>query len=716
MICINQNRCFMKKLTFTLLAFFTLLGLENLSAQECKLSCNDLVNVSMDSACMRTVDYTDVLNGDFSMCDTQNLVVEIDYPYPDLATDLGPNEVDKRLIGYTLIYRVRDTISGNSCWGRIKVEDKYPPQIMCGDDTISCFVAEEYPAILADPTDNCMYPARTEIISHRWIDYHCDSLNFMGRIERTVRALDIWGNSQTCDQTLYIERETLDSLFCPPDTLLECCDPRLQDTMYYDVVDGKRIPKPIVDALGNSIGLVDPPYIINDGDTVWAWPNTTFCQIYADYKDHVIEACGHTYKIRREWKIVDWCAQRDTICTQWIKIIDTLAPVVDLTKIDTIYGYTNKHECKAHVELERPPIIKECWNAFDEVIVRYSVEVEAKHGISQGLYYSGEIAPGTTERIYLPAGWHQVRYVLMDGCLNSTTVYQWIYVVDEQPPTPICDEITQVTLDPEDCWARVYAENLDDGSHDNCCNDLHFAVASMDSIEYWRDYWTAEYEECLGHYAYHAHKDSIDALIEHWINCYVFDDYIDLSQCGTEMVVLRIYEACGLPLYDPHVFKGSKHNWYCFNVYDDYACFLKLNYHLFAHYGKPRPYLGCLYDNYVNDYENHCPVTGTVFTTNQAKLTGDFTHLIEHNAVCCEYQIPQSSGDPYYAEYVQWLKNLAEYPELEQLCYNRYTFPHLYNDCMVEIIKDDKVPPVCDAPDDKTVFCDGVPYWDYNHY
>ncbi len=697
---------------FTLTAFFTLIGLDNLSAQECKLNCNDLVNISMDSACMRTVEVADVLNGDLTACADSNLVVEIDYPYPDLTVDLAPNMVDKRLIQYTLIYRVRDTVSGNSCWGRIKIEDKYPPQIMCGDDTISCFIAEEYPAILIEPTDNCMYPARTEIISHRWIDYNCDSLNFVGRIERTVRALDIWGNSQTCDQTLYIERETLDSLVCPPDTLLECCDPRLQDTMYYDIVDGKRIPKPIIDPLGNSIGLVDPPFVLNDGDTVYVWPNTAFCQIYAHYKDHIIEACGHTYKIRREWKIVDWCSKEDTVCTQWIKIIDTLAPVVDLAKIDTIYGYTSKHECKAHVDLVRPPIIKECWNAFDEVTVRYSVEVPARHGVSQGLYYSGEIKPGTKERIYLPAGWHVVNLILIDGCLNSTTVQQIVYVVDEQPPTPICDEITQVTLDPEECWARVYAESLDDGSHDNCCNKLHFAVASMDSIEYWRNHWRTEYEECLGHYAYHAQKDEIEETIEHWINCYVFNDYIDLSNCGRDTVVLRVYEACGLPLYDPHIFKGTKHNWYCFNVYDDFACFFKVNYHRYTHYESPRPYLGCNYDDLVYDFDEECLPLTFAINTAENKLVGDYTHVVEHNYVCCEFQRHQEPTDKYYALYLQWKANLAKYPELAILCESRYTFPHLYNDCMVEIIKDDKVAPICDAPDDKTIFCDGVPYWD----
>ena len=37
-------------------------------------------------------------------------------------------------------------------------------------------------------------------------------------------------------------------------------------------------------------------------------------------------------------------------------------------------------------------------------------------------------------------------------------------------------------------------------------------------------------------------------------------------------------------------------------------------------------------------------------------------------------------------------------------------FQNKYNDCMVEIYVDDKEPPVCYAPEDVSVFCDGVPY------
>ena len=698
----NQNRCLMKRLKFTLIFLMTFLGFATVgNSQECLLNCDDLVNISLDSRCVRIVSPFDILTGDTTNC-TNAVVVEIQYPYNDQFVRLGPDQVDKTLIGYTLIAKVTDTLTGNSCWGRIKIEDKYPPELMCGNDTISCFIAENFPALLVDPVDNCEYPARTEILQQEWIDYNCDSAMFLGRIERTIRAIDVWGNASTCDQILYISRESLDSLVAPQDTAIECCDPKLDDEKYVDFDEyGRPIPKPVIDALGNSIGLVDPPYIISNGDTTYIWPTTGYCQIYAHYKDHIIEACGHTYKIRREWKVIDWCDQSDTVVTQWIKILDTLAPVVKPLPDVTVYA--KEHDCKAHFELKRPTITKECWDSFDDVEVRYSVEIPGKHGV-KGIFYGGTIAPGKTEIIYLPAGWHTITYILTDGCLNTSVVNQLVYAVDRTPPTPVCDEITQVTLDPEGCWARVYAENLDDGSRDNCCEYLHFAVARMEEIDQWREHWRKYFEGCFDHYEYHERQAEIDSLIEHWINCYVFDDYVDLTDCGSEQVVLRVYEACGLPLYDDHVFKGSKHDWYCFNLYDDFACFFKSHYDSLAHYADVRPDLTCAsLDDPNGDLVLYDSIFCTTAPTNNNYLYGD--HDVEQNPLCCDFETVTTH--PLYA---RWNNIKTKYPELVILCQNRYSFRSLYSDCMVEVRKDDKVPPICEVAYDKTVYCDGVPY------
>ncbi|MBK7606645.1 MAG: hypothetical protein IPI18_05280 [Saprospiraceae bacterium] len=132
-------------------------------------------------------------------------------------------------------------------------------------------------------------------------------------------------------------------------------------------------------------------------------------------------------------------------------------------------------------------------------------------------------------------------------------------------PTPVCIENTQTTVDPATCWARVYAHDLDHGSRDNCCNVLHFAVAPWTALlihQLWTDYWDAN---CKADYW--KYKTNWDRYLAVWLNVFVFKDYIDLTECGTNQVVLRVYEACGVPRYDPHIFPCSEHDWFIYNTY-----------------------------------------------------------------------------------------------------------------------------------------------------
>ena len=77
-----------------------------------------------------------------------------------------------------------------------------------------------------------------------------------------------------------------------------------------------------------------------------------------------------------------------------------------------------------------------------------------------------------------------------------------------------------------------------------------------------RDHWHDYIVNCVGHYTYLDNQQYYDDLIEEWINVFVFDDYIDVTECGNEMLVMRVYEACGQPLYDKPSFYGGEHEWY----------------------------------------------------------------------------------------------------------------------------------------------------------
>jgi len=658
-------------------------------------------------------------------------------------------------IGQRLVYRVTDPGSGNSCWGYINVEDKYPPQILCENDTISCLDLSER-ADFTVAADNCFYDAtKINILEKEWIDLGCDDREFIGYMARRIRATDIWGNFNECRDTLFVRKETIDSLVCGPDTLIECTTEVVRNNKTVELLwnTGKN-GDTYLDAQGyahpwptKGDGYFPAPYLKSTQpgqepgyllplhtDAGPDFTNTGKCQIVFDYEDHIVPTCGKSYKIRRTWHIYDWCGRRDTTCVQWFKITDTEAPVIKeaylnpiddhggtsceevpaslnrlarekgaLVACEVLKAEVDPHDCKAGVTLPDPRawILKDC---DDQIEVYYEIEYVDPSHPGKTLLESGNIEEGSTAHVYLPEGWHNVLYHIRDRCWNETLLLQGISVYDNTPPTPVCDEITQVTLDPEKCWARVYAKDLDDGSHDNCCDQLHFAVASMDSIEYWRNYWWSYYQNCLDEYDFHHYYDAINVTIEDWINMFVFDDYIDVTECGSEQLVLRVYEACDLPVYDPHTFYGGEHEWYWWNLSDQFAVWYYWRLNEYIHYGDPRPTLSCS----IPDIELVClPWEVPVYIDCYAYSELDHG---TYPAFICAYGIEPNAVNEWKG------RVLSPYPEEESItrglsAQKRWHFPHLYNDCMIEVIKDDKTPPVVVAPEDVTVYCDGVPYW-----
>ena len=528
--------------------FTTLLILLSIStkAQDCVLNCQDHVYISFNSSCTYTVEPEDVLKN-FGGCDTL---------YVTLADHFGrtvTNPITASYRGQTLIYSIRDSI-GVSCWGYLTVEDKNPPIINVMNDTITCW--EEIPGVEPAPTD-CAFAPKVEY-KDSYEKFECDEDSlYVGIVHRTVWASDPWGNTRQDSYDIYIERIILDSVFCPRDTVIDCCvlkpdaaaefgvDHALWNDKYvYVNEDGYSIPKIVIEN-GQSVGLVDPPYFVQNGDTVYLNENYQHCNVVSEYHDHIIDACGSTYKIRREWLIKDWCADTSITCVQWFKIVDEDAPVLfyseDFTPVQVLY--TKPHECLAHLELGWPEIYNDCAlkfakddpeSALETFKVRYTMEWEDPSHPGKVEARSGFIEYGETVTEYVPKTgllfikpYIQVRYFVSDECWNEAEICQTILVYDRTPPTPVCDEITQVTLDPEDCWVRIFAEDLDDGSMDNCDDSLFYAVATMEDIEYWRNFWHDSLMACYEEY--HYHRDIIDRIIEEWIDLYVFKEYIDVS-------------------------------------------------------------------------------------------------------------------------------------------------------------------------------------------
>ncbi|MCB0655762.1 MAG: PKD domain-containing protein, partial [Saprospiraceae bacterium] len=752
------------------------------------LACQDRVNISLGQNCTRVVTAQDVLIENEAGCiDRYNCFLTD----PQTGKSIPGNTVSVEQAGHELTYVVQEIASGNRCWGVIKVENKLPPQILCVNDTISCLQMKEHEDLVIITNPCIEFPTNEEVLEKQWTDLGCEDREFIGYLARKVRASDVWGNFKECRDTLFIRKETIDSLICGPDALIECTTEVVRNGKTVELLwNAGKDGDTYLDELGyahpwptkgdgyfpapylkSTQPGQDPGYLLpNHTDAGPDFANSGKCQIVFMYEDHIVPTCGRSYKIRRTWTIYDWCGHRDTTCVQWFKFTDARAPVIDpghLHNLDNLVSSEDQihecdevpqsviqesiskqawlacevleaevdpHDCKATVILPDPRawVLKDC---DDQLEVYYEIEYSDPSHPGKTLLESGTIAEGETAHVYLPAGWHNVLYHIRDRCWNETLLLQGISVYDNTPPTPVCDEITQVTLDPEKCWARIYAKDLDDGSHDNCCDKLHFAVANRDSVTYWDNYWHNYFLNCFGESEYYKYQEGYDAFIEDWINSYVFNDYIDVTECGNEQLVLRVYEACGLPVYDPHTFYGGEHQWYWFN----HSPLFLMNYMWkldeYIHYGNPRYRFVCdngqfgvdipvdirihiLFENIdlnpeLTEYGYSACNIFTSSSGSRFEYIAPFlakTHVpIRWNL--CEW-LPRTNDavndwkkrvfDPYRTE-AELTKNL----NFKSLYYT----PVKYNDCMIEVLKDDKTPPVVVAPEDVTVYCDGVPYW-----
>ncbi|MCB0602964.1 MAG: hypothetical protein KDC28_17120, partial [Saprospiraceae bacterium] len=622
---------------------FTITVLENGQSQPLQstakraaagLACHDHVNISLSSDCMREITARDVLvTGSAGCIDRYNCEVF----KPGSLIPIPGATLTYEHVGQTLTYVVEDVQDGGKCWGTLKLEDKLGPVIRCENDTLTCLEAairstDDYFESLV--SDCGPYPVQVDIVNSIWEDFQCEDSLFSGKITRTIRSSDPWGNHNECVQEIWIERIRIDSLICPDTIEFECTTLELLKVIYGDNLDSIiHVPGVTLDfealdpltlqiaglLLGYHDVLTFPEVKTMDGGTSPLWLSDYYyqlfpglanahCNAFAEYEDQVFEVCGNARKIRRTWTIYDWCDHRDTTCEQWIIVRDTTPPLFNIfpyltgiigddMEMDTttllglldpfnVLAYTEPHDCKAHVHL---PDLKKYFFDCSPFEMGYEVEVADPHHPGKTTVLSGTLP----DDIYLPEGVFTVKFRLVDACWNTSyeafpedafggigifsnffnTLIPGItvQVLDATPPTPVCDEITQVTLDPASCWARINAEDLDDGSHDNCCDQLYYAVALKDSVDYYeakfQDFLSSVTEEYLGVDLtldglglYEGKAPNLVSFMrvahEVWMNLCAFDVVEDLTECGEDQVVLRVYEACGLRPYDEHIKKN----------------------------------------------------------------------------------------------------------------------------------------------------------------
>ncbi|MEZ4931402.1 MAG: proprotein convertase P-domain-containing protein [Saprospiraceae bacterium] len=222
-----------------------------------------------------------------------------------------------------------------------------------------------------DPYDNC----GTFTLTHfdDFVDGSCGGPS--GVLTRTWTATDNSGNAESCTQTITLARPSLDDIEIPGNIKWTCT----QYDIFPNIIDPTAVHPYIVDCDAASalldatcysascddldfsfqdnaginstttgggcpgLGLDDADVLALTGSgepTVDGRPLISICEIGVEHEDIVVQECVGTFKIVRQWTIIDWCSNPIAVRqeNQIIKVVDDEAPIIELFGVD---GNTN---------------------------------------------------------------------------------------------------------------------------------------------------------------------------------------------------------------------------------------------------------------------------------------------------------------------------------------------------------------------------------------
>ncbi|HEX5626338.1 MAG TPA: hypothetical protein VFX48_09995, partial [Saprospiraceae bacterium] len=489
-----------------------------------QLVCHDLLQISLDEFCSATIRPQHILEQagpnylyEITARDWEtNKLVDEDPQVPFV-------QIGKNQIGKCLKITVREISTGNTCWGKVCIEDKLPPILDCPEEVrVECF-QEVTPFYTGFPEVNEACGSYTLTYKDDVSKGSCQ-LGYDRIITRTFTAIDDSGNKSTCTQIITVLLGNLnnlvyplhfDGIVAPGHTHALSCDNKIDrnfnlnshlvdapvcvDDVILDqdvfINTGNRVPKILgwncLDA-GLYVGHPNPkpvyypahPGCWADGEFIM-WEGTgepanagcsSIAMTFRDIKIDIAKpGCDAgpvgCYKVLRTWTLLDWCTGEVREFSQIIKVLDSEGP--NVLYPDSLIVTTDPWRCEGRWDVAPAFILDNCSND-----VHYTIRVE--NGTVLGNTVSGYVV------VNLPLGIQNAYIVAEDCCGNITERLVVLDVQDNTPPNAVCDQKTVVTIagsqSPGENTAKVFAETFDDGSFDNCNPHLYFKAIRMDEL------------------------------------------------------------------------------------------------------------------------------------------------------------------------------------------------------------------------------------------
>ncbi len=505
-----------------------------------QLVCNDHLNLSLDANC--SLEYITIdlfieseINTDFCSFD---FVDPETNEYIDLD-DIG------LFTGKCILFEVRDECSGNSCWGNACLEDQIIPAIVnCECETpymddgagnlipkpecvFYCHDIWDLEILEAQggnneilppvdnnvPNDNCYnfdapivdidiiaLESCNEKLCIRTLTYNYPGAhNEEGTIECVqqflLRSIELDSVGVTIngawdghpDISIANGYDGAKDYYTPEVEVRVPCGWDISPAgiaAYYDIDTPGRPEGLDKDDFVNTPNIIEHnegfaygyPYVVVSGwrGEYHAKPVTNnICNLYAVYEDQAVDqciiGCNGGSKVIRTWTLLDWCDASTETFTQYVLSRDYEGPLIE--KEDYSVS-TDPWACSGTFDLLPPEHLKD--ECSDPNQVWWYVTGPSGIVIENGRAYD------------VPKGKNQFYYWGVDCCGNETAYPVIITVEDRVAPVAISLEnlvLSLTSTGPQgEGIGKLYAYDMDNGSHDECSPIVHYEIRRDEAI------------------------------------------------------------------------------------------------------------------------------------------------------------------------------------------------------------------------------------------
>jgi len=254
------------------------------------------------------------------------------------------------------------------------------------------------------------------------------------------------------------------------------------------------------------------------------------CNILVSFADTPFEACGSSFKVVRTWTLVDWCDNAiERSLNQNIEVVDTEAPSIIRTTNETTIIIDQLPEvqvgidpwvCTATVRLPELELSDNCDD--NPQFVWITDHGTIRDGFALGLPL--EFSPAALE------------IFIEDDCGNAINKELSVVITDNVPPVALAQSELLISLafgNPgnDAGEAKIFAQDLDEGSHDNGCGKVTLKAVRADD-------WEDAVRLCTGELA--GFEPSSSAAITELVDIGFQDDKGDCIFDGSNLVELIV--------------------------------------------------------------------------------------------------------------------------------------------------------------------------------